>query len=297
MVMDILELTIPELIRYILKIIILDSNLKTMFTRREFFSKSAAAAAAIIIAPSMFSRSIKSGSASPLNGKKVLFVWGGWMGHEPDKCRDIFVPWMESEGAKVTVSGTLDAYISNDLKNNFDLIVQAWTMGTITSAQERALEEAVKSGVGIAGWHGGLGDSFRNNTEYQFMVGGQWVAHPGGVIDYRVNITDHKDPVTKGLTDFDMHSEQYFVHVDPNVKVLATTTFTDANASWIGGNVIPVVWKKAYGKGRVFYSSLGHVAADFKVPQAFEIQKRGIYWACMSKYEPMETWNQPVYKK
>jgi type 1 glutamine amidotransferase len=267
-----------------------------MVTRREFLSKSAVAAAAAILSPAIFSRTSSFATASPLIGKKVLYTWGGWMGHEPDKCRDIFVPWMESEGAKVTVSDTLEAYVTNDLKNNFDLIVQAWTMGTITPAQEKALEEAVKSGVGIAGWHGGLGDSFRNNTEYQFMVGGQWVAHPGGVIDYRVNITDHKDPVTKGLTDFDMHSEQYYVHVDPNVKVLATTTFTDANASWIGGNVIPVVWKKVYGKGRVFYSSLGHVAADFKVPQALEIQKRGILWACMSKYEPAETWKQPVYK-
>jgi type 1 glutamine amidotransferase len=129
------------------------------------------------------------------------------------------------------------------------------------------------------------------------MVGGQWVAHPGGVIDYRVNIVDHKDPVTKGLTDFDMHSEQYYVHVDPNVKVLAATTFTDRNADWIGGNVVPVTWKKYYGKGRVFYSSLGHVAADFNVPQALEIQKRGILWACMSKYEPFEAWKQPVYGK
>jgi type 1 glutamine amidotransferase len=169
-------------------------------------------------------------------------------------------------------------------------------MGTITGAQEKALEEAVKSGVGLAGWHGGLGDSFRNNTEYQFMVGGQWVAHPGGVIDYSVNVTDKKDSVTKGLTDFAMHSEQYYVQVDPNVKVLATTTFTDKSADWIGGNVIPVAWKKAYGKGRVFYSSLGHVAADFNVTQALEIQKRGIRWASMSKYEPMETWKQPVYK-
>jgi len=266
-----------------------------MINRRSFITKSAAAAAAIIT-PSVFGGSLDPQSVSPLNAKKVLFVWGGWMGHEPDKCRDIFVPWMESEGAKVTVSDTLDAYLESGLKDNFDLIIQAWTMGTIGNKQEQALLNAVKSGVGIAGWHGGLGDSFRNNTEYQFMVGGQWVAHPGGVIDYRVNIINHKDPVTKGLTDFDMHSEQYFVQVDPNVKVLATTTFTDKNASWIGGNIVPVVWKKAYGNGRVFYSSLGHVAADFKVPQALEIQKRGIYWACMSKYLPMEEWVQPAYK-
>ena len=259
--------------------------------RRSLFLLSAA-----LIAVSIFSgTSLRAQESSVLKGKKVLYVWGGWMGHEPDKCRDIFVPWMESEGATVIVSNTLDAYTTFDLKKEFDLIVQAWTMGKITGAQERALEDAVKSGVGLAGWHGGTGDSFRENTEYQFMVGGQWVAHPGGVIDYTVDVIDKKDPVTKGLTGFAMHSEQYYVHVDPNVKVLATTTFTDKNAGWIGGCIIPVVWKKAYGKGRVFYSSLGHVAADFKVSEALEIQKRGIRWAVMSKYEPMETWKQPVY--
>jgi len=267
-----------------------------MVTRRSFISKSAALAVAAFITPSLAGRTLLPIAGSALNGRRILFVWGGSAGHEPDKCRDLFVPWMESEGAKVTVSDTLEAYVSYDLKNEFDLIVQAWTMGTIQSKQEKALLEAVKSGVGLAGWHGGLGDSFRNNTEYQFMVGGQWVAHPGGIIDYRVNITDHKDPVTKGLDDFDMHSEQYYMQVDPNVKVLATTTFTDKAASWIGGNVVPVVWKKAYGSGRVFYSSLGHVAADFKVPQALEIQKRGIIWACMSKYEPMEKLQMTVYK-
>jgi type 1 glutamine amidotransferase len=232
---------------------------------------------------------------SPLKNKKVLFVWGGWMGHEPDKCRDILVPWMISEGAQVTVSDTLEVYVKTDLQKDIDLIVQVWTMGTIEDKQEKALLEAVKSGVGRAGWHGGLGDAFRNNTEYQFMVGGQWVAHPGGVIDYRVNIVDHEDPVTQGLSDFDMHSEQYYMHVDPNVKVLATTTFNGDNAFWIDGSVVPVVWKKAYGKGRVFYSSLGHVSDDYKVPEALEIQKRGIRWACLSKYEPMEPWKQPAY--
>ncbi|MGI6310154.1 MAG: ThuA domain-containing protein [Bacteroidales bacterium] len=268
-----------------------------MISRRSFISKGAALAAGAMIIPEVMGRNIPEPPASVLKGKKVLFVWGGWMGHEPDKCRDIFVPWMKSEGAEVVVSDTLDSYTQLDLKNDFDLIVQAWTMGTIKNDQEKALLAAVKAGTGIAGWHGGIGDSFRNNTEYQFMVGGQWVAHPGGVIDYRVNITDHEDPVTKGLEDFDMHSEQYYVHVDPNVKVLATTTFTDQHSNWIGGNVVPVVWKKVYGKGRVFYSSLGHVASDFKVPQALEIQKRGILWASMSKYEPMEEWKQPVYKK
>lgn len=266
-----------------------------MITRRSFLVKTGAAVAAAMVMPYAGGTVLLKETASPLKGKKVLFVWGGWMGHEPDKCRDIFVPWMRSEGADVVVSDTLDAYLKYDLQKEFDLIVQAWTMGQIEGTQEKALLDAVKNGVGLAGWHGGLGDSFRNNTEYQFMVGGQWVAHPGGVIDYRVNITDPKDPVTKGLTDFDIHSEQYYMHVDPNVKVLATTTFSGDHADWIDGTVIPVVWKKFYGKGRVFYSSLGHVAVDFNIPQALEIQKRGIYWACMSKHEPAEEWKQPVY--
>jgi len=264
-----------------------------MITRRSFISKAGTLLAASVVLPSI--NSLQGRSASSLEGKKILFVWGGWMGHEPDKCRDILVPWMKSEGADVIVSDTLDAYLKYDLKKDFDLIVQTWTMGQIENNQERALLDAVKAGTGIAGWHGGLGDSFRNNTEYQFMVGGQWVAHPGGVIDYRVNIVDHDDPVTKGLGDFDMHSEQYYMQIDPNVKVLATTTFNGKNAEWIDGNVIPVAWKKYYGKGRVFYSSLGHVADDFKVPEVLEIQKRGILWASQSKYEPHQELRESVY--
>jgi len=124
-----------------------------------------------------------------------------------------------------------------------------------------------------------MGDAFRDNVEYQFMVGGQWVAHPGGVIDYTVNITDHQDPVTAGLSDFSMHSEQYYMHVDPHVKVLATTTFTGEHAPWIEGATVPVAWKKMYGKSRVFYTSLGHVVSDFNVPEAKTIVQRGMLWA------------------
>src|SRR5205814_4459661 len=174
---------------------------------------------------------------------------------------------------------TLDAYLDADKLRRLDLIVPVWTMGTITKEQEQGLLEAVKSGVGLAGWHGTMADSFRNNTEYQFMVGGQWVAHPGGIIDYRVNIPRHDDPITEGIQDFQMHSEQYYMHVDPLNEVLATTTFTGEHAPWIAGSVMPVVWKKRWGQGRVFYSSLGHVRRDFDVPEALEIMKRGMLWA------------------
>lgn len=211
--------------------------------------------------------------------KKVLIVWGGWSGHEPKQCADIVGAALQDVGFAVEVSDTLDVYLDADKMQSLSLIVPVWTMGTITPEQEKGLLEAVKGGVGIAGWHGGMGDSFRNNTNYQWMVGGQWVSHPDNVTDYVVNIVDHDDPVTKGLDDFKMHSEQYYMHVDPSNKVLATTTFNSPNAPWINGTVMPVVWKRMWGQGRVFYSSLGHVAKDFEVPEALEIQKRGSIWA------------------
>jgi type 1 glutamine amidotransferase len=213
--------------------------------------------------------------------KKALMVWGGWMGHEPDQCVEIFEPFLTSQGYDVTVSDTLDIYLDKEIMMGLDLIVPVWTMGAITNEQENGLLEAVKSGIGIAGWHGGMGDSFRNNVNYQFMVGGQWVAHPGGVIDYEVNITKPEDPIVAGLSDFNMHSEQYYMHVDPSNEVLATTTFNGDHAYWIDGTVMPVAWKRTYGKARVFYTSLGHVAKDFEVPEALEITKRGMLWASL----------------
>jgi type 1 glutamine amidotransferase len=139
----------------------------------------------------------------------------------------------------------------------------------------------VRGGAGLAGVHGGMGDSFRNETEYQFMCGGQWVSHPGGVIPYTVHISDPEDPVMAGLDDFEIESEQYYMHVDPSNHVLATTTFSGKHGGvdWIAGCVMPVAWKRRYGKGRVFYSSLGHVAKDFNVPEALTVITRGMEWA------------------
>jgi type 1 glutamine amidotransferase len=211
--------------------------------------------------------------------KKALMVWGGWDGHEPKQCVDIFAPYLREQGYEVEISDTLDVYLDNAKLQALSLIVPVWTMGTVTREQEAGLLAAVKDGVGIAGWHGGMGDSFRNNTEYQFMVGGQWVAHPGGVIDYDVNITNRHDPITTGLPDFHMKSEQYYMHVDPSNEVLATTTFGGEYSPWIKGTVMPVVWKRMWGAGRVFYTSLGHVAKDFNVAEACTIVQRGMLWA------------------
>ena len=217
--------------------------------------------------------------------KSALLVWGGWDGHTPKQCVDIFAPWLESKGFRVVVSDSLDIYTNKRKMNHIDLIVPVWTMGQITNEQWAGLRDAILGGAAVAGWHGGMCDSFRMNTEYQFMTGGQWVVHPGGIIPYTVNIVDQKDPITRGLKDFKMKSEQYYMHTDPGNEVLATTTFSGRhdNVPWIKGTVMPVVWKRMYGKSRIFYSSLGHVADDFQVPEALEIQKRGILWAARER--------------
>lgn len=213
--------------------------------------------------------------------KKALMVWGGWEGHQPKETVSRFAPFLKERGFDVRIEDKMDVYTETDYMQSLSLIVPCVTMSQIGKDQEKGLLDAVKSGVGLAGWHGGMCDSFRNNTEYQFMTGGQWVAHPGNIIDYRVHIMDHENPITKGLKDFDMHSEQYYMHVDPGNRVLASTTFSgeQGNVPWIKGVVMPVVWLRQYGQGKVFYSSLGHVEKDFDVYEAAEIMRRGMIWA------------------
>jgi uncharacterized protein len=244
------------------------------FTRRIVAAFTFVALVAALAAAPAFAQAARPGA-----GKKVLVVWGGWQGHEPKQCVDIFVPWLESQGFEVEVSNTLDSYLDAAKLKSLSLIVQVYTMSTITREQEKNLLDAIRGGVGIAGWHGGMSDAFRNNTEYEWMVGGSWAAHPGGVIDYTVNVRKSDDPIMKGLKDFSLHSEQYYVLVDPNVEALATTTFSGQYSPWTKGLVMPVVWKKLYGKGRVFHSTFGHVAADFNTPEAKTIVQRGMLWA------------------
>jgi uncharacterized protein len=228
--------------------------------------------------------------------KSALVVWGGWAPHEPKQGVDVFIPWLRQQNFDVEVSDTLDAYLDAAKLKRLDLIVQSVTMATITREQEKGLVTAVQNGVGLAGWHGGLGDSFRTSTEYQFMVGGQFVAHPGGIIDYSVQIVKKGDPITAGLSEFKVRSEQYYMQVDPANEVLATTMCSGANAPWIDGVVMPVVWKKRYGKGRVFYSSLGHVAKEFEQPEVATLMKRGILWAagCLGNPDDPAREKQPI---
>ena len=186
----------------------------------------------------------------------------------------------EGRTVAVELSEPLDSFLDEARLKTFDLIVPNWTMGQITGEQEGGLIRAIESGVGLGGFHGGMGDAFRNSAGFQFAVGGQFVgATPDNHKDYVVHIVKSGDPIVAGLIDFSVHSEQYFMHVDPSNEVLATTTFQTTSAPWVNGTVMPVVWKRKYGQGRVFYQAIGHSTKEFDIPQVREITKRGLVWA------------------
>ena len=214
--------------------------------------------------------------------KQALVVWGGWDGHQPKEVGEVFTRVLKEEGFEVEVQDTLDAFNDAEKLKSLDLIVPIWTMGELSGQQEANVLAAVESGVGMAGCHGGMCDAFRNSCGWQWLTGGQFVSHPGNDgTNYRVKIVPGSSPLVDGIEDFDVSSEQYYMHVDPAIKVLAFTPMPVAEGPHTpNGDVeMPVVWTKYFGQGKVFYNSLGHAANIFDIPQALELMRRGFNWA------------------
>ncbi|MFE4712517.1 ThuA domain-containing protein [Paenibacillus sp. NPDC056722] len=221
-----------------------------------------------------------------MSAKKALIVWGGWDGHEPQQVSEVFAGVLRQEGFEVEVSDTLEAFADREKLLGLDLIVPVWTMGEISQELVDNVSAAVQNGTGLAGCHGGMCDSFRNNVDWQFMTGGQWVAHPGNDgVEYTVNIRQSSSPLVQDIADFSVTSEQYYLHVDPAIEVLATTRFPVAEGPHAANGAVdmPVVWTKRWGAGRVYYNSLGHHADIVELPPVKELMRRGLLWAAEGK--------------
>ena len=220
--------------------------------------------------------------------QSALIVQGGWDGHQPAQVAAIFERELKAMGFDVEVSDSLESFADAGRMKSLSLVVPVWTMGEITGDQLAGVCGAVESGVGLAGCHGGMCDAFRNSDRWQWMTGGQWVAHPGDTnVTYTVNLGPERGELTAGLDDFQVKSEQYYLHVDPAVKVWATTTFPVPGGEGPhepnGKVVMPQVWTKYFGAGRVFYNALGHDAALFEQCEpALELMRRGFRWAAQS---------------
>jgi type 1 glutamine amidotransferase len=211
--------------------------------------------------------------------RRALLVRGGWDGHVPHEATDSFAPFLTSAGFEVSTSDTLDVYTDADRMAATDLIVQCWTMGTITEGQLTGLLDAVAAGTGLAGWHGGIADSFRASPEYLRLVGGQFLAHPDGFVDYEIRVvSDH--PIVAGIDRVALHTEQYWVMTDPLNEVLATTTLPHGpDTPWQADVTVPAVWTRRWGAGKVFVSTVGHKMEDLNVPEIRALTERGLAWA------------------
>ena len=216
---------------------------------------------------------------------KTLITWGGWDGHEPDKVAEIFRAIVTDAGGEAEVTDSLACFDDAENLKTYDLIVPVWTMSEITREAATNVSEAVAHGTGLAGCHGGMCDAFRNIPLWQFMTGANWVAHPGGDgVKHRVNITSD-DPLVADIPDFDVETEQYYLHTDPANTVLATTR-TDV-VTWYhspnGAVDMPVAWTRSWGLGRVYYNALGHHADVIADGPAHEMLRRGLIWAAQGK--------------
>ncbi|MBY8878703.1 ThuA domain-containing protein [Streptomyces sp. PLK6-54] len=209
-----------------------------------------------------------------------MVVRGGWEGHAPVAITDLFLPFLRDHGFTVQTSEDLAVYEDAALLAATDLVVQCWSMGEVTPAQSRGLSAAVRAGTGFAGWHGGIVDAFRGDLDYQLVTGGQFLMHPPGFVEHTVHLAPGRDthPVVGGLRDFRVHTEQYWVATDPAIDVLATTTFP-AGEEREAPVVMPAVWTRGHGRGRVFVSTIGHKADDFDVPEVRALTERGLLWA------------------
>jgi type 1 glutamine amidotransferase len=212
---------------------------------------------------------------------KALVTWGGWEGHEPEKVGPMFADWLRDEGMEVTLTDSLACFDDAEALKTYDLIVPVWTMSKIEKQQALNACAAVAAGTGIAGCHGGMCDAFRENVDWQFMTGAQWVAHPGNDgVEYGIRMVSD-DPLVAGVGDFTVKTEQYYLHVDPAVIVHAVCDFplVEGPHSVNGPVAMPVVFTKGYGAGRVYYNALGHQKNVIDHGPAAELMRRGLLWA------------------
>jgi type 1 glutamine amidotransferase len=214
--------------------------------------------------------------------RRALVVRGGWEGHAPVETTELFRPDLDAAGFEVSVAEDLDVYRDEALLARTDLIVQCWTDGTLTAAQSEGLRRAVHNGTGLAGWHGGLVATFAEDREYLRMVGGLFLHHPAEFLDHRVRVEpEHAEhPIVAGIDEFTVHTEQYWMLTDARNRTLASTVVEPGDGGQGDGPVaMPVVWTRQWGRGRIFFSAIGHRIEDLLQPEVRTLTARGLVWA------------------
>ncbi|WNB87360.1 ThuA domain-containing protein [Cellulomonas sp. ATA003] len=232
---------------------------------------------------------------SPTPGRSALVVRGGWDGHQPVEATDLFIPYLRDNGFDVRVEESTAVYADAQVMAGVDLVVQCMTMSTIEREELAGLIAAVEAGTGLAGWHGGIADSYRNSADYLQLIGGQFAHHAAAMgpdertgeqsdnyVRHRIELTPAaaEHPITAGLSDFELTTEQYWVLTDDLNDVLATTT-TDVRpwGPWNRPITCPAVWTRQWGQGRIMVCTPGHRVEVLEDPNVRTIVERGLLWA------------------
>jgi len=229
-----------------------------------------------------------------VTARKALVVRGGWEGHHPVEATDLFIPFLEQSGFDVRVEESNEIYADDEVMASTDLILQSVTMSEISREAFLGLKAAVERGTGLAGWHGGIADSYRNSSDYLQLIGGQFATHPSkhpdqcsgdqsdNYLPYTVELTDlgRGHEIMAGLDDFTLHTEQYWVLHDDLIDVLATTTHpVQPYHPWHRPITSPAVWTRLWGEGRIFVATPGHSLDVLQDDNVRTIIERGMLWA------------------
>jgi type 1 glutamine amidotransferase len=226
--------------------------------------------------------------------KTALVVRGGWDGHQPVEATELFIPYLIKNGYEVRIEESPAVYADAAVMAEVDVIMQCMTMSTIEADECEGLRAAVASGVGLVGWHGGIADSYRNTSDYLHLIGGQFACHPGkhqsertgeqsdNYVPYTVTMLPEaqEHPVTAGIGDFDLVTEQYWVLADSYIDVLATTTQKVREWDpWQRPVTSPAVWTRQWGQGRIFVTTAGHRVEILEEPPVRTMIERALLWA------------------
>ena len=228
------------------------------------------------------------------NTRNALVVRGGWDGHQPTEATDLFIPHLEANGFSVRIEEGPKIYADPEYMATVDLVVQCNTMTTIERDEFEGLRAAIEAGTGLAGWHGGIADSYRNNSDYLHLIGGQFACHPGkhpeervgdatdNFLNYRIEMLPAAagHPITAGIGDFELTTEQYWVLTDDYIDVLATTTLPAREwDAWTRPVTAPAIWTRHWGAGKIFVATPGHSVEVLQDKNVKTIIERGMLWA------------------
>lgn len=188
--------------------------------------------------------------------------------HNSERLADLFLKEYFKDGINITFTMS-PADLNEKNLSHYDGLILYANHDSISSSQEKALLDFVRSGKGFIPLHC-ASYCFRNSPEVVEMIGGQFKSHKYD--SFPAVIVNPSHQVMKGITSFTTKDETY-VHdkISKNIKVLTERVEGDHHE--------PYTWVREFGKGRVFYTAYGHDDNTFTNQGFLDLVRNGIFWA------------------